>query len=79
MTVEKLQKANELTESIAQLKMMVGRAEATKTERVIFGNGNGYNNECVCIDKNIIDLVRRIIMSETNAKIKALEEEFLAL
>ena len=79
MTAEKLQQANELRDKIVEFNQMVKRAENQKTERIVFSSGNGYDSVCVCVDEGIIGLVRRIIIAETNAKIKALEEEFLAL
>lgn len=79
MTAEKLQQANELKDKIVELNQMVKRAENQKVERIVFSSGNGYDSVCVCVDEDIIGLVKRIIISETSAKIKALEDEFLAL
>jgi len=79
MTKEQLMQATILLKKIEEIKEINEYAKKQKCEWIQFVFGSGSNFATVCNDQKTIELVRIIIISENEAKLKELESEFNSL
>ena len=76
MTKEKLTQANELLKNISELEKIISNCHNQSCELITFTYGNGSDRGSVCKDKNIIEKVRNLLITENIAKLEILKSEF---
>ena len=79
MTHQKLRQANDLSKQIHDLSNIISNCKSQKCEWIEFTFGNGSNRANVCNDKEIIDLVRSLILKKSQLKLTQLEIDFAEL
>lgn len=79
MTTEKLKALNELYVKIKNLETLLLAAQNQKCEWIQFTFGNGSSCPSVCNDREIIEKVRELIVTENEIKLNKLKTEFESL
>lgn len=76
MTNEKLTQAIDLSKQIKDLEQIIKNGDSQKCEWIEFTFGNGSSRLNVCNDKEIIQLVRNLIVSNNELKLTQLKKDF---
>jgi len=79
MTTDKLKELNELSSKIKSLEKTIENGKTQTCEWIEFTFGNGSNRSNVCDDKDLISLVRDLIVSENTKRLETLQEQFKSL
>jgi alpha-acetolactate decarboxylase len=79
MTHEKLVQAVDLSKQITELERIIQNGKTQTCEWIEFTFGNGSNSTNVCNDKDIIQKIRDLVVSENEIKLIRLKKEFSEL
>ena len=79
MTDKQLELANLKKKQISELEGYITKCNSQLCDNIIFTLGNCSNKTIVCVDSDIIALVKELIIKETDKRLQILKEEFTNL
>jgi len=76
MTPEKLIKANDLTNAINRIEILLNETKNSRVTWIEFNFGNGGNNRLVCEDRGEIEIIKSVLTAFHEKKLSLLKTEF---